>query len=186
MKFLILVFLSVFSFGCASVVVPTSLSGTARLTDNEVAILWPSSIVSLFSYNDQDLTEAGINSPVIRDVPGIKRLKFSSYAAKLYKDIGDHKKGDYVSLYIDTTVDMKAGYSYTLEFVGGNDLAYDVNSKLCIYEEQHNAEGSSVSSNGAIRKQSDNAKLVNCTPGELVKLEVVEYGLGDLFKDLTK
>jgi len=113
------------------------------------------------SYNGEPINTFG--KAVIKDLPGNRNIHFRSR--------GIFKK-DGVSYIIDYkfNVSFRAGYSYNYK---SKKLHYDTVSEdheMCLIEDNHFADGSSVNVTGEYRTPSKEAKEVSCTKAIFVPL----------------
>lgn len=142
------------------------MHGKTGLTDDDVGLVYdPRAYLTIYSIDGKkaDYTMA----KVVELEPGMHRFIMTwnttfrppvLVAAPLFQP-------DMKDPYVDLKVEIKQGYSYTINAVIDGKPVWDGPAKdACIFGEPTNAPGSSVNVTGEYRQHSDNVKKIGCAP----------------------
>ncbi len=138
-----------------------SLNNANSLTDDEKVIFWSHQDILrplyIASINGKELPK--LYAPKIADTQGKKILQVELYHS--YKSADDLE----IVVEFHFEIEAKAGNSYNFKIDGASDFNFSVNNdvKLCIYEEPHKAEGSSINITGEYRTPSSFARKLGCS-----------------------
>lgn len=143
-----------------------SMHGQKGLTDDDVGLVYdPRAYLTIYSI-DGKKTEYTMGK-VVELIPGKHRFVMTwntsfrppvLVAAPLFQP-------DMKDPYVDLEIEIKKGYSYTINAVINGEIVYDGEAKeACIFGEPSNAPGSSVNVTGEYRTHSANVQKIGCAP----------------------
>ena len=87
-----------------------------------------------------------------------------------YKKVGSYDGYIYRGFF-KLTFHAAAGKTYTFKSMQGNKTTMDVNSRLCVYEEEQEAPNSKANWTNEFRSPSDDAANIQCAKVDIQKTE---------------